>query len=262
MGSLHLVIQQDGVLLTPTSVELESEGNDYGLRRSDNYDSVTIGGTSMSTEGRGEYFHDWTNPAVDLSYDYRIKIVNDGVTYYVGGGAIDGNITEVTVVLPTTTKFTSQAEVLRIIGSFAGDLLTEDAGPVDTLWAEVIEDADETIAMYIQHYYDPATHKTNGWLRRRATVLAANIISQRRGNNPLYVSRADRVYEQLSMIESGNTHIPDSIPRARFAPVVRNYTIQNRMQRHPQRVDTTKSTGTDYPNQDTAIEPFVFSRQL
>jgi hypothetical protein len=282
-ATLRLIIQENGTLIVPTSVELESEGADYGLRRVDNWVEVTASGTAFTNDGKGNYSHSFNMPAPNLAYEYRAKIVTDTETRYAGGTIVpssddDGTgeesgenpvVESIIVFSPSisgslTDYLSSEGEVLRIMGDYAIDLLLEDVGRGGNaiVWNEVLEEATETTDMYTTQFYNPATHRTNKWLRRKTTVLAAHLISQRRGNNPLFNSRVDRVYEEFALIASGGFHIPNSIPRGRFAPVVRNYTIQNRMQRHPQRVDTTKSTGTAYAGMDAAIEPYVFSRQL
>jgi len=257
-STLRLVIKANGTLLIPTSVDLESEGNDYGLRRLDDWAEVTASGTSFDIDSAGNYSHTFTEPADNLSYDFRAKIVFEGTTYFVGE-TIKSGTSQITAIISSTAHYTSQAEVYRMIGSFAGDLLLEDQQATSVTWDDMLEDIDETIQMYVHQHYDTSLLSSSNWVRRRATVLGANILSQRRGNNPLYLTRTERTYEELNMIRDGRMHIPGAIPRARFAPVVRNYTIQNRFFNHPMRIDTTKSTGATYSGQDTALHPFIFS---
>lgn len=256
MAQLRVKLRVDGAGVTPTSVTLSDESATYGIRRTDTNAAIVAAGTAMTAGALGEYSYSF----IDIgspSYEYRVKVVYLTTTYYFGG-IISGDTTGIISVLPSSGHYTSEAEIARLLGEFAVDLLLEDNQNTSATWSNILTDIDETISMYVGQFYDPSTLYSNNWVRRRATILGANALSGRRGNNPLYLTRTERVYDELNSIRDGRYHIPGGVPLGRFAPVVRNYTVQNVFYDHPQRVIKSKSTGTNYNNMDLAIEPFVY----
>lgn len=256
----RLSVYVNGLLTDPTGslVESEDEGDTYGVQRTDTYETVVDSGEDYVRISTGLYSLTFDEPEDDLTYRWSAKMTYDTVDYYVSG-QLEAGTSDVTIVLPDTSSYyTSEAEVLRIIGAQGIELLLEDSNSRSSVWSNLLQDADDTIKMYILQHYDPALLYSNSWIRRRATKLVANLLTSRRGNPPLYTSAIDRVYEELQMIRDGKMHIPGARPRFFQGPLVRNYLMQP-FSRHPMRVQEYKSTSAGtYAGQDYAVEPFVY----
>lgn len=260
MATNRLNIFVDGELVDPTSVTTGDSGGSYGVRRVDDlYDIVVVEDLEYTLVSTGIYDYEFTEPEDDLSYEWAATIVHSGTTYYVGG-VIPTGITTTTVVLPTTaTYYSSQAEVLRVMGTMAEALLLEDATSKSAVWTDLLQDATDTIKMYVMQHYDPSTLNTNKWIRRRATILVAQLLSTRRANPPLYTTRVDRVYEELDMIRDNRMRIPGATVRHFQGPIVRNYDMQKVFHGHQGRVVDSKSTRSGhYSGESLALEPYVY----
>jgi hypothetical protein len=262
MSQLRLQIYVNGELTDPTSVKLGNNGDDYGVRRKDDLDIVEDVDLDLDKISKGTYTYDIVDPEEDIEYEWAVKTVYETNTYYVVGSMTGGTDATgaATVVLPNTTgHYTSQAEVLRTMGTMAEQLLMEDVTTKSLMWEDLLEEADDTIKMYVMQHYNPATLYSNKWIRRRATILVAHIMSARRANPPVYTSRVDRVYDELNMIRDNRFRIPGAVVRHFQGPIVRNYMVQNAFLTHPLRVESSKSTSAgNYTGEDIAVEPYVY----
>jgi len=257
--TINLTAFTDGLLTDLTSIEFSDSGGSYGLRRTDNGDVVLAAGTSFPRTALGTYQKIFTDPAVDLTYEYTLKVVSGGETYYYNRISAAGTLSHV-YLIPTSSHYSSQAEVARQLGQNALDLMLEDWESNDTsqVWDDVLDEVDETIDLYITHKY-PAHSFSNTFLRRIATKMSCNLISGRRGNPALYIREANLAMEKLQDIRAGQLNIPGNIlPIGNTGPVVRNYIMQP-FAYHPMRVETTKSTGDSYSRLDMALTPYLMS---
>lgn len=260
MSEIRLRTYVNGALIDPTGslVETGNPGNDYGVQRLDTFADVVDSQEAFTRLSIGYYRLVFSDPAENLDYRWGAHFTYAGTVYYVEAEMVAG-IQTTTVISPNiTSHYTSQAEVLRVMGVTANELLIEDTESKDLVWEDLLDEADDTIKMYVNQHYDTSTLYTSKWVRRKATTLVAGLLSQRRGNPGLYGSRIERVYDELMMIRDGRMHIPDKKPKSFQGPVVRNYIMQNRFLTHPLRVDSTKSTGDSYANEDIALEPYIF----
>lgn len=255
MASLRISILSNGELITPTSVVLADDGSAYGIRKVSDLTTITNPSVSMDVASKGLYTHAYSNSTAEL-VEYSVKMVYDSQTYYVSGTTSIAT-QNVTVSLPSTAYYTSQAEVLRVMGDFAESLLMDDAKSKNSVWKDVLEDVTDTINMYAMQHYNLSDLSTSKWIRRRATYLAANILSNRRGNPPLFTSRVERVYDELNEVRDNRFRIPNVPVKYFQGPVVRNYVVQP-LGNHSLRVETTKSTGKRYNNQDDAYLPYIY----
>ena len=107
-------------------------------------------------------------------------------------------------------------------------------------------------------FYAQSVLFNSGWVRDKATVLALNYLSERRGNPELYTNRVLKVYEELEMIRSGRLTLPRVAERGQGGPMVRNQELETFRRYHPLRVEATLTMqGDSYPGQDIAWEnPF------
>ncbi len=258
MSFIRLKVLVNGELTDATSVALEDEGATFGIRETNDLIEIIDAGEAFTRASKGFYTYEYDNNNQVL-VDYVIKIVYSGETYHINSSTLQ-EITEVLISLPAVASYySSQAEVLRIIGNYAGELLLEDRGTsTGQVWIDLLQDADDTIKMYILQHYDPENLYTNRWIRRRATMLVANLLSARRGNAPLYTTRVERIYDELNTIRDGRFRIPGATVRSFQGPVVRNYIMQNRFWNQPLRVEKLKSTGDSYDGESISIEPYIY----
>lgn len=253
---INLSVYVDGLLTDLTSAVFANAAATFGIRRIDTGASVVALNTALTHLATGTYQHSFTDPASGLSYEYALKIVYLGTTYYYTRIIQAGTVSNL-LTIPTSNHYSSQAEVVRYLGDAAIQLMTEDWTSDDTspLWQDILEEVDETIDLYTTQRY-PRHYFSNRFLRRKATILAIHSFSSRRGNPSLFIARANQVYSELDEIRSGRLHLPNSIPIGWTGPVVRNYVMQP-LASHPMRVETTKSTGDQYSRMDFAFEPYL-----
>lgn len=258
--TLSFTARINGALVDVTSITLDDQTDDFGVRRLDTLDEVVAAGTAIPRVSLGQYSYSFTDPEPGLTYEYTVKVVYNSTTYYFNRRTSSADVTNI-VSIPSYTHYTSQAEVYRLLGEYAVELMFDDYSGEDKgyMWNDILTDVDETIKMYVMQHYDPETLYTVDWIRRKATILAANVISQRRGNAELYHSRKESVYEELQSVRNGHHRIPGAVVRHWMGPMWRNYTIQNRFWSHPARVDTGKSNKQSYDGMDIAINAFMYS---
>ncbi len=258
--TLSFTAKINGSLVDVTSITLDDQHDDFGVRRLDTLDTVVAAGTTVPRLSLGTYAYTFTDPEPGLTYEYTVKVVYNTVTYYFNRRTSSPDVTNL-ITIPTTEHYTSQAEVYRLMGEYAVELMTDDYSGDDKgyMWSDFLYDVDETIKMYVMQHYDPATLYTVDWVRRRATILCCNLLSQRGGNAELYHSRTERVYEELNSLRAGHHRIPGATVRHWMGPAWRNYQVQNRFWYHPSRVESSKSNKQQYPNQDNAIEGYMYT---
>lgn len=136
---------------------------------------------------------------------------------------------------------TSQGELERLYSQVGVELRTLDGNDTDIL-DEIIAWASETVASYTLHHYDTTELLTSPWARRRATVLAAYYLSQRRGNPAQFVAEAKRVMEDLELVRTNKVLIPDARVRAADVPAISSFRIDDRYWINKQRVVKSQST--------------------
>lgn len=260
MSTLSFTFKINGALVDATSVTLNDAASSYGVRRVDNLDIVVAAGTVVPRTSLGKYAYTFTDPEPNLTYEYNLEVVYAGTTYRFNRTTSVGEISNL-ISIPTADHYSSSAEVYRVSGEYAIELMMEDYLSEDKgyIWEQFLQSADDTIAMYVGQHYDPTTLYSNKWIRARATWLVSNLLSQRRGNHQLFVSQIQRVYEELNMIRDGRFHIPNAAPRHWQGPMWRNYLVQTRDVSHPIKVDTTKSNKQEYSGMDIAWQPFWYT---
>jgi len=260
--TLSFVARINGALVNVDSIVLADQVDDYGVRRLDTLDSVVAKDTALTHDSLGHYSYTFTDPEPGLTYEYTVKVVYSNTTYYFNRRTSSADVSNL-ITIPTYDHYTSQSEVYRMMGEYAVDLMVDDYSSEDKgyMWNDMLNHADEIINMYIMQHYDidSATITRNGWLRRKATILVANLLSQRRGNNPLWVNMTEQVYEDLDNIRNNRFRIPGLIVKHYQGPVYRSYSMQNRFWTHPVRVDTTKSNKQRYSGQDDALYPYMYA---
>jgi len=241
-----------------TSIKLQDGAGTYGVKRVDTGAVVVASGTSFDRLGVGVYQYVIDPDPAAVDYDYVIRIVTGGITYYYPRLGESDSIINHIYTIPTSSYYSSEAEVMRLLGEGATYLMTEDWEHIDKspVWENILSYVDETIDQRVGQKYAHAELLENPYIRRRATILAAHMLSSRRGNPSLYIRERDVIMEELDQIRSGRFHVMGAVPRGRSAPTVRNYVIQPTGY-HPQRVIGSKSTGSQYSGMDRAWEPYM-----
>jgi hypothetical protein len=72
----------NGTLTNVTSVVLADPTATYGVRRTDTSATVVAANTALTNQSTGVYTYSFTDPAGGLTYNYHLKWVYNGVTYY------------------------------------------------------------------------------------------------------------------------------------------------------------------------------------
>lgn len=258
--TINLRAYTDGVPTDLTSIKLQDESGTYGLRRIDNQAVVVASGTALTRLALGVYQHSFTDPAASLDYEYVLRIITGGNTYYYPRTTTDNSTVNLVYAIPTTGHYSSQAEAARIMGQFAIDLSMEDWDAEDTrdVWDDLLTEVDEIINSYIAYKY-PINSFDNQFLRRRATKLVCYKLSGRRGNPNVYAREYAEAMEALEDVRANRVFIPGLVPSYNHGPVVRNYVMQPGP--YPMRVETTKSTGDSYAGIKFAYTPYLFAGQ-
>jgi len=260
MSTITLTAYTNGALTDVTSVALEDRTDTFGVRRTDTGDIVVGTGTAMTNSSLGTYTNTFADPSSGVVYEYEYKAVINGVTHYRNKLAEQGTI-EDTIIIASSAYYSSQAEVYRMLGEVATDLLSDDVSRDDRsfIWQEILGSATSTIDLYLHQFHKPTALTNSNFVRRRATTLAAHLISSRRGNAPLFSDQVDRIYSELDELRSGRLTLPGVEEIGFFGPLVRNYELETYRRYHPLRVESSTSTGDRYAGEDTSWEyPFWF----
>jgi len=267
MSVINLTIFVNGALTDPTSVDLEDKADPivFGVREVVTGTVRVAAGTAMTKSSTGIYTHTWSTIA-DVDHEYEFKVVYNGVTYYrnfVDAFLITGTTVDRTLILPdNTTYYSSQAEVCNVLGPTAVELLSDDfsLGDRGPIWNHLLRSVTQTVDLYIHQFYKRTDLLTDGTIRDKATILAVNLLTERRGNPELYANRVLKVYEELELIRSGRLTLAGTPERGYFGPMVRNYELETWRRYHPLRVESSVSMlGDGYSGQDIAWEyPFWF----
>ena len=145
--------------------------------------------------------------------------------------------------------FSSKAEIVLLIGSRGVNLRLDDQSSSAASVDQALTYADQTIRFYTDRYYRVENLLTNEWVKSRATILAANMLSNRRGNKELFGNLEARIMQELEMIGK-DFWIPDATPFATVVPSVRNQRVVATLGSRPLKVDSSNSTGGGYSDED------------
>lgn len=262
-STITLTIHQNGALITPTTVEFEDPTDTFGVRRADTLVVEVTSGTAIPEVGTGIYelTFSHTTPVPD-QYEYAYEIVHSNVTYSRTFIADVGAITNTLILPDIASFFTSQAEVYNVLGAVAAELMEDDFASTNRvhLWTEILGSVTESMQLYLHQYYSTSNLNSTRWVRRSATILAANQLSNRRGSAPLFTDRVDRIYNELDEMRAGKLTLVGTATIGYQGPMVRNYELETQRRRHPLRIESTLSMmGDSYGGQDISWEyPFWY----
>lgn len=154
--------------------------------------------------------------------------------------------------------FTSEAEILRMVGDDGYEALLEDLddNDKDSFLNDIIDYATAEITTRTQERYLDDSVANDKLVRMNATIIACHFMSERRGNGALWESKIERIYEWLDKIRTGELHLPNQEVLAPDIPIVRNHVI-NFNSRHRVLVDKEISTGS-HSNEHTMPDDLIF----
>jgi hypothetical protein len=145
--------------------------------------------------------------------------------------------------------FTSKAEMILLLGNRGTVLRLDDQSATADAVEQALIFADQTIRFYTDRYYLSTDLVGNEWVKSKATIIAVNYLSARRGNKELFGRLAAELMQQLEMIGNG-FWIPDAVPTATNVPSVRNQKVVATPGPTPLKVDQENSTGGGYSGED------------
>lgn len=144
--------------------------------------------------------------------------------------------------------YTSPAEIERLLGFVGVSAYADDTGEGEEesgVVQDAIEEATDTINVYLEQWYHPSDMANNKWIRRKATYLAAYILTRRRGNPGMYEEEYQRITSLLEDIRLGRKQVPRLPWRSDFTPAVDNVVVDHRFMVDKVRVQQQiSSTGT------------------
>lgn len=152
--------------------------------------------------------------------------------------------------------YTSQAEIESLYSSEGVSLRIDDltGSALTNFWTEWIADATTIIRSYCEGTYSDEDLSISHWVRRRATWIAAYLMSQRRANPAQFQPRYEEIMEELERVRTGELTIPGVPMRADLSPSVDNLVIDDRMFLRKQRVQSGISAGGTSARLNNAYE--------
>ena len=145
--------------------------------------------------------------------------------------------------------FTTKDEIILLLSAKGVQLRLDDQASTTNAVNQALKWADQTIRFYTDKYYRADSLTSNEWIKGRATILATNYLSARRGNKELYGNEAARIMQELQMISEGHP-IPDAVPFFTNTPSVRTQKVVATGSSRPLKVDMHNSTGGEYSDED------------
>lgn len=156
-------------------------------------------------------------------------------------------------------NYTSEEALVRLMGEEYYNLVQSDlydSGTDDEMVAEMIDEAEAIIDMHLSFTYSELDMRSSTWVQRKATWIAAYLLSRRRGNPGNFLDEYMEALDYLERVKEGEFQIP-GIPRSEGVPVVgQTLIVDNRFRSNKLRVDQSYSTVRD------ADHPFYDPFQL
>ena len=152
-----------------------------------------------------------------------------------------------------TYTYTSQTEIERIWSSAAALLRTDDDQDdvaESGVWDDIVNEATDTVNLYLEKWYEPSDMAENLWVRRAATWVGAHLLSLRRGDPGNYFDRYERIIAVLQEIWEGKRQVPRLAQRADTSPAMSNLRVDQRFAVKKIRVQESISTGGTSSRQD------------
>lgn len=156
-----------------------------------------------------------------------------------------------------TYLYTSRDEIERLMSDDGLENMEDDSASSptgtqvdrDDLETEFISEATDKINFYVQELYEASAIVNNVWVRRRATWIAAYLMTRRRANPGYYNEQYEQAVEELELIALGKRKIPRAAQRSNSIPTVSNFVMDDRFL-NPLRVDPISMMGDRDSRQD------------
>lgn len=111
--------------------------------------------------------------------------------------------------------YTSERELNGLFSELGVELRLSDTSdnisdPDTSILFDLIVDATDTVNQYVltRHIGKELELSRNRWVRRRATIILADLLSQRRGNPEQFATMYERAIKDLESVERGSIQIP------------------------------------------------------
>lgn len=125
---------------------------------------------------------------------------------------------------------------------------TDEANQIEKsgLVTRTIRQASDRVNLYCGERYTAAELATSDYIISATAVIAAYMLSTRRGNPPppSLEARYKEVFEELGKIQLGQADVPGIVTRGGSVPVLSNLRIDGRYRQSKVRVQPDISTGT------------------
>jgi len=154
---------------------------------------------------------------------------------------------------PTLYDLTTRAELERVWSRTGVDLRLDDDGTgddqTDSL-QDVIDEASQTIYLYLENWYEPSDLRASKIVRRWANKVGCYFLSKRRGDPGQYEDEYQRVLAILERIQAGQLQVPGLANRGNMCPSLSNYRIDDHFTTSKVRVQPATQVGGTYDRQD------------
>lgn len=161
--------------------------------------------------------------------------------------------------MPYSGNYTDEEALIRLMGEEYFDLVQSDlydSGQDDEMVVDTIDEAESIIDMHLSFTYAELDLRSSTWVRRKATWIAAYLLSRRRGNPGNFMDGYMDAIDYLERVKEGEFQIP-GIPRSEGVPAVgQTLIVDNRFRSNKLRVDQSYST------EKTGDNPFYDPFQL
>ena len=140
---------KDGVLVDATTAILTDQAAVFGIRRTDDLAVVVAAGTALTRESLGCYFHNFTDPADDLTYEFAVAFLFDGKTTRLtgnisGGTDLNTNLYDLSSQVQTNVRGQLDDPYLRqTLRASAHEFIFDSSVWVEEL-ASIVSVADQT----------------------------------------------------------------------------------------------------------------------
>jgi len=226
MSSIAFNLTVGGSLHDATSVVLCDATSAFGVRRTDTLAIVVAASTAMNHDGTGVYSYTFADPANDLTYEYWIKWVYAGSTYY------EQQYTTGPVTPPAPPTATDYLITLAEYKSFA-DIppnVTANDIQINALRAAVDAQFNTFLGWHvIQGTYSEVISGTGASfirLKHRPIASISSIVTGYNGSAPVTWTGTDFIYDPNGSIVRWSPAVPvlpDYFDRGRM-PIQVNYT--------------------------------------
>lgn len=132
-----------------------------------------------------------------------------------------------------TYTYTTQREMESVFSRLAVLLRTDDPPDIspdpDATLTDVIEDATDVCNEYLLPRYAASVLNESKWVRRRCSLIACHLLSERRGNPGQFTDRYEAIIDSFKLVAKGYRQIPRQATRHDLTPKHTNIVVDDRV---------------------------------